>query len=116
MNAVAASAFFNARKNSVSEMMQWWTDMMLKCSLRVLLDLHRMFTETDFRSELSQISLPTVIIHGDSDTSAPIDRTGRKTASLISGSQLKVYEDAAHGLPITHMERLNQDLLAFARS
>jgi non-heme chloroperoxidase len=115
--AAAALAFFNARKNSVSvEMMQWWTDMMLKCSLRVLLDLHRMFTETDFRSELSQMSLPTVIIHGDSDTSAPIDRTGRKTASLISGSQLKVYEDAAHGLPITHMERLNQDLLAFARS
>jgi non-heme chloroperoxidase len=115
--AAAAPAFFNARKNSVSaEMMQWWTDMMVKCSLRVLLDLHRMFTETDFRSELSQISLPTVIIHGDSDTSAPIDRTGRKTASLISGSQLKVYEDAAHGLPITHMERLNQDLLAFARS
>jgi pimeloyl-ACP methyl ester carboxylesterase len=117
VNAVAASAFFNARKNSVSaEMMQWWAAMMLKCSLRVLLDLHRVFTETDFRSELSQISLPTVIIHGDSDTSAPIDRTGRKTASLISGSQLKVYEDAAHGLPITHMERLNQDLLAFARS
>jgi non-heme chloroperoxidase len=115
--AAAAPAFFNAPKNSVSaEMMQWWMDMMLKCSSRVLLDLHRMFTETDFRSELSQISLPTVIIHGDSDTSAPIDRTGRKTASLISGSQLKVYEDAAHGLPITHMERLNQDLLAFARS
>ena len=115
--AAAAPSFFNSRRNSVSaEMMQWWTDMMLKCSLRVLLDLHRMFTETDFRSELSQISLPTVIIHGDSDTSAPIDRTGRKTASLISGSQLKVYEDAAHGLPITHMERLNQDLLAFAKS
>jgi pimeloyl-ACP methyl ester carboxylesterase len=115
--ADAAPRFFNAPKNSVSaEMMQWWTDMMLKCSLRVLLDMHRMFTETDFRSELRQISLPTVIIHGDSDYNAQIDRTGRKTASLISGSQLKVYEDAAHGLPITHMERLNQDLLAFARS
>ena len=115
--ATAASAFFGAPINSVSaEMMQWWTNMVLKCSLRVLLDLHRMFTETDFRSELSKISLPTVIIHGDSDTSAPIERTGRKTAKLISGSQLKVYEGAAHGLPITHMDRLNQDLLAFARS
>jgi non-heme chloroperoxidase len=90
--------------------------MIPKCSLRVLLDLRRMFTETDFRPELSKISLPTVIIHGDSDTSAPIDRTGRKTASLIPGSQLKVHEGAAHGLPITHIDRLNQDLLAFARS
>jgi non-heme chloroperoxidase len=115
--AVAAPAFFNAPENPVSsEIMQWWTNMMLKGSLRVQLDLHRMFTETDFRSELSQISLPTMIIHGDSDTSAPIDRTGRKTAALISGSHLKVYEHAAHGLPITHMDRLNQDLLAFARS
>ena len=115
--ATAAPAFFGAPINSVSaEMMQWWTNMILKCSLRVLLDLRRMFTETDFRSELSKISLPTVIIHGDSDTSAPIDRTGRKTASLSSGSQLKVYEGAAHGLPITHMDRLNQDLLAFARN
>lgn len=115
--ATAAPAFFGAPINSVStEMMQWWTNMILKCSLRVLFDLRRMFTETDFRPELSKISLPTVIIHGDSDTSAPIDRTGRKTASLISGSQLKVYEGAAHGLPITHMDRLNQDLLAFAKS
>ena len=115
--AVNASAFFNARENSVSaEMMQWWTNMVLKVSLRVLLDLNRMSTETDHRSELRQVSLPTVIMHGDKDTSAPIDRTGRKTAALISGSQLKVYEGAGHGLPITHMERLNQDLLAFVRS
>jgi non-heme chloroperoxidase len=115
--AVAGSAFFNARINPVSaEMMQWWTNMVLKCSLRVLLDLHRLSTETDFRSEVSKISLPTVILHGDSDTSSPIERTGRPTASLISGSQLKVYEEVGHGLPITHMNRLNQDLLAFARS
>lgn len=115
--AVNAQAFFNARENSVSaEMMQWWTNMMLKASLRVQLDLQRMATETDFRPELSRISLPTVIIHGDSDASNPIDRTGRRTPALISGSQLKVYERAAHALPITHMERLNQDLLAFARS
>src|SRR5215469_5317844 len=115
--AVNASAFFNARENSVSaEMMQWWTNMVLKVSLRVLLDLNRMSTETDHRSELRQVSLPTVIMHGDKDASAPIDRTGRKTAALISGSQLKVYEGAGHGLPFTHMDRLNQDLLAFARS
>lgn len=71
--------------------------------------------ETDFGPELTKISLPTVIIHGDTDASAPIERTGRKTARLISGSELKVYKDAGHGLPITHMDRLNQDLLAFAR-
>lgn len=115
--ASAAPAFFGAPKNSVStEMIEWWTQMLLQCSLKVLLDLHRVFTQTDFRSELRTISLPTLIIHGDRDTSTPIDLTGRKTASLIPGSELKVYEDAAHGLPITHMDRLNRDLHAFATS
>ncbi len=115
--ASAAPAFFGAPKNPVSaEMMEWWTEMLLQCSLKVLLELQRMFTETDFRSELRGISVPTVIIHGDSDTSTPIDLTGRRTAGLIPGSQLKVYAGAAHRLPITHMERLNRDLLAFATS
>jgi non-heme chloroperoxidase len=96
-------------------MMGCWTDMLLLCPLKVLLDLHRIFTATDFRSELRVISLPTLIIHGDNDTSTPIDLTGRKTASLIAGSHLTVYEGAAHGLPITHMGRPNRDLLVFAQ-
>jgi hypothetical protein len=34
---------------------------------------------------------------------------------LIPGAQLKVYEGAPHGLFLTHMDRFNSDLLAFAR-
>jgi len=82
--------------------------------LKVLLELHRVFTITDFSAELRTISLPTLIIHGDNDSSTPIDLTGRRTASLIRSSRLTVYEGAAHGLPITHMDRLNRDLLAFS--
>lgn len=90
--------------------------MLLQCSLKVLIELQRAFTETDFRAELGAITAPTMIIHGDRDSSAPLELTGRKTASLIQGSQLKVYEDAAHGLPITHMERLNRELIAYAKT
>jgi non-heme chloroperoxidase len=114
--AAAAPSFFGAPTNSVStEMMQWWINMLLQCPLRVLLDLHRMFTCTDFRLELQEITLPTLILQGDNDTSTPIDLTGRKTAALVRGSQLTVYKGAAHGLPITHMDRLNRDLLAFTQ-
>ena len=113
----AAPAFFGAPKNTVSaEMMQWWTDMLLQCSMKVLLKLHRVFTTTDFRPDLRVISLPTLIIQGDCDTSTPLELTGRRTAALIPGSQLRVYENAAHGLPITHADRLNHDLLAYASS
>jgi pimeloyl-ACP methyl ester carboxylesterase len=68
--AAAAPAFFGAPKNPVSaEMMQWWTDMLLQRSMKVLLQLHRVFTTTDFRPDLQTISLPTLIIQGDCDTS-----------------------------------------------
>ncbi|HEV7714546.1 MAG TPA: hypothetical protein VGO53_03055 [Steroidobacteraceae bacterium] len=39
--------------------------------------------------------------------------TGERTAKLIPGCELKVYDGAPHGLFITHMERLNADLLHF---
>jgi non-heme chloroperoxidase len=113
-----APTFFGASKNTVSEeMMQWWTRMIVDgCSLKVMLDLHRMFTETDFRPELPQIKVQTLLIHGDIDASTPLEMTGRKTTKLIPGSRLTVYENAAHGLPVTHADRLNADLLAFAKS
>jgi len=72
--------------------------------------------DPDFRPDLQTISLPTLITPGDCDTSTPLELTGRKTAALILGSQLKVYESAAHGLPVTHAERLKHDLLVFASS
>jgi hypothetical protein len=35
-------------------------------------------------------------------------------ARLIAGSRLEVYEGGPHGLFVTHMDRLNPDLAAFA--
>lgn len=116
--AAAAPAFFGTDRNAVSAaMMDWWTNMIVhQCSLKVMVDLHRVFTETDFRPDLRAITVPTVIIHGNHDQSTPLDFTGRRTAALIAGSRLIVYEDAAHALPITHMSRLNRELSTFVRA
>lgn len=115
--AIAAPAFFGTQRNPVSaEIIEWWTRMMVDhVSLKTMLDLHRVFTETDFRPELPRIAVPTLLIHGDMDTSTRLDLTGRKSAQLIPRSRLVVYEGAAHGLPITHQQRLNADLIAFAK-
>jgi pimeloyl-ACP methyl ester carboxylesterase len=114
--AIAAPAFFGSPQNAVSsEVIDWWARMMVDhVSLKTMLDLHRVFTETDFRPELPRITVPTLLIHGDIDTSTPLETTGRRTQRLIPNSRLVVYEKAAHGLPFTHMERLSADLLAFA--
>ncbi|HWZ98235.1 MAG TPA: alpha/beta hydrolase [Candidatus Dormibacteraeota bacterium] len=95
------------------EMMQWVVRMCLQASLKALIDCNRAGMETDFRTELAAITVPTLIIHGDADVSEPIEQRGRRTAQLIPGSQFKVYEGAPHGLMFTHTDRLNADLLAF---
>ena len=115
--AQAASSFFGAPANPVgAETIDWWTRMMVdRCSTKVMLVLHRAFTETDFRNDLPRIGVPALVIHGDRDASAPLGLTGRRTHALIPGSELIVYEGAAHGLPVTHAERLERDLTAQAR-
>jgi non-heme chloroperoxidase len=113
--AEAAPAFFGTDKNTVSAAtLGWWVGMMVQqCSLKVMLDLHRVFTETDFRPDLRAITVPVLVVHGDHDTSTPLESAGRPTAALIEGSVLKIYAGAAHALPITHKAQLNADLLAF---
>ena len=97
------------------EMVQWVITMCLQASLKALIDCNHTGAETDFRAELPKITTPTLIIHGDKDVSTPLEFTGRKTARLIPGSQLKVYEGAPHGLMFTHMDRLNGDLYDFIK-
>jgi pimeloyl-ACP methyl ester carboxylesterase len=116
--AEAAAAFFGAAKNPVSEeTLRWWTRMILdECNMKVMLDLFRLFKTTDFRPQLATIRVPTLLIHGDSDTSTLLEETARKTVPLIAGCRLNIYENAAHGLPFTHAERLVADLIAFGKS
>jgi pimeloyl-ACP methyl ester carboxylesterase len=67
-------------------------------------------TETDHRASVARIELPTLLIHGAEDQSAPLELTSRKLATMIPGSELKIYDGAPHGLPVTHQSRLNADL------
>jgi non-heme chloroperoxidase len=109
-----AGPFFVA--DTSQAMMDWVLHLMTLTSLKALLDCNRAFVETDFRAELPKISVPTLIVQGDKDASTPLDLTGRKTAKLIPGAQLKVYEGAPHGLMFTHINRFNRDLMEFAQS
>jgi pimeloyl-ACP methyl ester carboxylesterase len=44
------------------------------------------------------------------------DVTGKAAAALIKDAKLLVYKGAPHALYFSHKDRLNQDLLNFARS
>jgi non-heme chloroperoxidase len=98
------------------QMQEWVRGLMLSTSMKAVVECNRSLTTADFRAELPQVAVPTLLIHGDKDVSAPLELTGRQTAKLIPGARLEVYEGAPHGLFLTHMERLTRDLLAFAKS
>jgi pimeloyl-ACP methyl ester carboxylesterase len=57
-----------------------------------------------------------LVVHGDGDAVVNFDVTGKATAALVKDAKLLVYHGAPHALYFSHKDRLNQDLLAFARS
>jgi len=71
------------------------------------------FSETDFTEDLKKFDVPTLILHGTDDQIVPIDVSAKRSAKLIPGAVLKVYEGAPHGMCTTLKDRVNADLLEF---
>lgn len=71
------------------------------------------WAETDFRPELKNVSVPTLIIHGDADNIVPIETAGNQAAEGIADNQYEVIEGGPHGLTVTHTEKVNELLLDF---
>jgi non-heme chloroperoxidase len=90
-------------------------NMALLASLRGTLACVDAFSETDFRPDLAQIDVPTLVIHGDADQVVPFEHSGQRAVQMIPGAQLKVYPGAPHGFVVTHGPQLSEDLLAFLR-
>ena len=71
------------------------------------------FGTTDFRDDLKNIDIPTLVIHGDSDGIVPFEGSGKLTHEAIEDSELVVVEDAPHGLNVSHADEFNSALLEF---
>ncbi len=92
--------------------MNSWRQAMM-AGLRPTLAAAQAFATTDFRSDMKSFTVPTLIIHGTSDATVPIDATGREAAKAIPGAQLIEYDGSAHGLLATDKERLIKDVSEF---
>lgn len=80
------------------------------------LDCIGAFARTDFRADLEKISIPTLVIHGDSDAIVPLEVSGARTHKAIPGSVLKIVKGAPHGFNASHAAEFNEGLLAFLSS
>jgi len=79
-------------------------------------DCIKAFSETDFTEDLKKMNCPTLVMHGDDDQIVPFPDAGALTAKIVKNATLKVYPGYPHGMPITHAEVINKDLLEFLRS
>ncbi|WP_174279935.1 alpha/beta fold hydrolase [Sphingomonas bacterium] len=95
------------------DVMDWSAAVAAQASLKATLACAQSFGHTDFRPDLAAFRVPTLIIHGTSDATVPIDASARATAKGIAGSQLVEYDGEPHGLNVTASDRLTKDLLTF---
>ncbi|PRY40107.1 pimeloyl-ACP methyl ester carboxylesterase [Spirosoma oryzae] len=82
-------------------------------SQKATVDCVTAFAETDFRDDLAQIHVPTLIIHGDADKVVPIEASAERTAAALPNAEYIVYEGAPHGLVVSEKDRVIEDLLSF---
>ena len=73
------------------------------------------FSQTDFTEDLKKITVPVFVGHGDDDQIVPYADSAPLSAKLLKNGTLKTYKGFPHGMPTTHSETINADLLAFFR-
>jgi non-heme chloroperoxidase len=95
------------------ELVEWARSQSMMAGLKPTLACANAFATTDFRPDLASFEVPTLIIHGTSDKTVPIDAAGRAAARGIANSTLIEYDGAPHGLFATEKTRFTQDLLRF---
>ena len=69
----------------------------------------------DFRGDVKSISVPTLVIHGDSDRIVPAEASGKRMNQYVKQAQIHIVKDAPHGLLWTHSTHVNKMLLEFLR-
>jgi non-heme chloroperoxidase len=74
------------------------------------------FSQTDFTEDLTKITVPVLVMHGDDDQIVPYADSAPLTAQLLKNATLKTYPGFPHGMPTTQADTINADLLAFLRS
>ena len=68
---------------------------------------------TDFRADVEKFTVPTLVIHGDSDNNVPFDPSARRAAAMIGSSSLHVVAKGPHGINVSHADEFNRALFGF---
>ena len=73
------------------------------------------FGKTDFRADLRRFTVPTLVVHGDSDAVVPFDKSGKRVPEFAKHATVETIGGAPHGFTATHSEKFNEILLGFLK-
>jgi non-heme chloroperoxidase len=90
----------------------WWRQGMMG-GIKAHYDCIKAFSETDFTEDLKSIDVPTLVMHGEDDQIVPFADSGPLSAKLLKNAETKFYPGYPHGMPTTHADQINADLLSF---
>ncbi|MFE9421469.1 alpha/beta fold hydrolase [Kitasatospora sp. NPDC006697] len=68
---------------------------------------------TDFRTDITRVDVPALILHGTGDRILPLANTGQLFHRALPSADYVEIEGAPHGLLWTHAAEVNEALLAF---
>ena len=114
-----STAFYNFNRPGVEPneaiIQNWWRQGMMG-GATAHYDGVVAFSQTDFTEDLKKNTVPVLVMHGDDDQVVPYADSGPLSAELLQNGTLKTYAGFPHGMPTTHAETINADLLVWLRA
>lgn len=108
---------YNREGANISEGIRqnWWRQGLMG-AIKAHYDCVKVFSETDHTEDLKAVDVPVLVLHGEDDQIVPYQTTALKAVKLLKNGKLITYPGFPHGMPTTHADTINKDLLAFFKS
>lgn len=98
VEATSSAEYFGPDYQVPAGLSDWTRRQFFDTHPQVLLSTNETTVNSDLRAEVAKVSVPALVIQGDTDRSASIDQAGRRTHALLPDSRLAVITGAGHGL------------------
>jgi pimeloyl-ACP methyl ester carboxylesterase len=104
--------FFRSEDAVTPELGEWFHNMGMEASPHATESCLVMLRNSDQRSDLSNIDVPTVIFHSPHDKICPFE-LAEAMAAGIKGSKLIRFENSGHGMFYEERDKFNTELINF---
>jgi non-heme chloroperoxidase len=106
---------FSATETALNEgIANWLNGINISASSYAMAQCLIALRDTDLRSDLAKIEIPTLIMHGKKDKICSFDLAEQMKAG-IANSKLIAFENSGHSLFLEETEKFNDELIKFAK-